>query len=115
MTQRDRDRLVVLKKAQKKLIKQAKEALRQSKLGLVLPPEKTRMVELRRGRGRFVFLGCTIRKKRSYSAEPTVVFYAPMAVAQGHEATPGPCSGDHRCAAKREGCEAGHRGTESRT
>jgi hypothetical protein len=39
----------------------AKEALRQiqfvmSKLGLVLHPEKTRMVDLRRGKGSFVFL-----------------------------------------------------------
>jgi RNA-directed DNA polymerase len=48
----------------------AKEALRQvhfvmSKLGLVLHPEKTRMVNLSRGEESFVFLGCTIRKVRS--------------------------------------------------
>ncbi|HUI66364.1 MAG TPA: group II intron maturase-specific domain-containing protein [Bacteroidota bacterium] len=54
---------------------QAKEALRQvqfvmSKLGLVLHPEKTRMVDLRRGKGSFVFLGCTIRKKRSILRNP---------------------------------------------
>ena len=53
----------------------AKEALRQiqfvmSKLGLVLHPEKTRMVNLRRGKGSFVFLGCTIRKKRSIQRKP---------------------------------------------
>jgi group II intron reverse transcriptase/maturase len=53
----------------------AKEALRQiqfvmSKLGLVLHPEKTRMVDLRRGRGSFVFLGCVIRKKRSILRNP---------------------------------------------
>jgi len=53
----------------------AKEALRQiqfvmSKLGLVLHPEKTRMVDLRRGKGSFVFLGCTIRKKRSILRNP---------------------------------------------
>jgi RNA-directed DNA polymerase len=53
----------------------AKEALRQiqfvmSKLGLVLHPEKTRMVNLRRGQGSFVFLGCTIRKKRSILRNP---------------------------------------------
>ena len=53
----------------------AKEALRQiqfvmSKLGLVLHPEKTRMVDLRRGKGSFVFLGCTIRKKRSIQRNP---------------------------------------------
>jgi group II intron reverse transcriptase/maturase len=53
----------------------AKEALRQiqfvmSKLGLTLHPEKTRMVDLRRGKGSFVFLGCTIRKKRSILRKP---------------------------------------------
>ena len=53
----------------------AKEALRQiqfvmSKLGLVLHPEKTRMVDLRRGKEGFVFLGCTIRKKRSILRNP---------------------------------------------
>jgi len=53
----------------------AKEALRQiqfvmSRLGLVLHPEKTRMVDLRHGKGSFVFLGCTIRKKRSILRNP---------------------------------------------
>jgi RNA-directed DNA polymerase len=53
----------------------AKEALRQiqfvmSKLGLALHPEKTRMVDLRRGKGSLVFLGCTIRKKRSILRNP---------------------------------------------
>ena len=53
----------------------AKEALRRiqfvmSKLGLRLHPEKTRMVDLRRGKGSFVFLGCTIRKKRSILRNP---------------------------------------------
>jgi len=53
----------------------AKEALRQiqfvmSKLGLELHPEKTRLVDLRRGKGSFVFLGCTIRKKRSIQRNP---------------------------------------------
>jgi group II intron reverse transcriptase/maturase len=53
----------------------AKEALRRiefvmSKLGLTLHPEKTRMVDLRRGKGSFVFLGCTIRKKRSILRKP---------------------------------------------
>ena len=57
----------------------AKEALRQiqfvmSKLGLVLHPEKTRMVDLRRGRGSFVFLGCTIRKKRSILRNPRAYY-----------------------------------------
>jgi RNA-directed DNA polymerase len=53
----------------------AKEALRQiefvmSKLGLTLHPDKTRTVDLRRGQGSFVFLGCTIRKKRSILRNP---------------------------------------------
>ena len=53
----------------------AKEALRQvqyvmSRLGLELHPEKTRLVDLRRGREGFVFLGCTIRKKRSILRNP---------------------------------------------
>jgi RNA-directed DNA polymerase len=57
----------------------AKEALRQvqfvmNKLDLVLHPEKTRMVELRRGKGSFVFLGCTIRKKRSILRNPRWYF-----------------------------------------
>jgi group II intron reverse transcriptase/maturase len=48
---------------------QAREALRRiglvmQRLGLQLHPEKTRMVDLRRGKQGFVFLGCTIRKKR---------------------------------------------------
>jgi group II intron reverse transcriptase/maturase len=57
----------------------AKEALRQiqfvmSKLGLELHPEKTRMVDLRRGKGSFVFLGCTIRKKRSILRNPRAYY-----------------------------------------
>ena len=57
----------------------AKEALRQiqfvtNKLGLVLHPEKTRMVDLRRGKGSFVFLGCTIRKKRSILRNPRAYY-----------------------------------------
>jgi hypothetical protein len=45
-----------------------------SKLGLVLHPEKTRMVDLRRGKGSFVFLGCTIRKKRSILRNPRAYY-----------------------------------------
>jgi RNA-directed DNA polymerase len=53
----------------------AKEALRRiglvmSRLGLTLHPVKTRLVDLRRGRESFVFLGCTIRKKRSIQRMP---------------------------------------------
>jgi len=57
----------------------AKEALRRigfvmHKLGLTLHPEKTRMVDLRRGKEDFVFLGCTIRKKRSIQRTPWLHF-----------------------------------------
>jgi group II intron reverse transcriptase/maturase len=53
----------------------AREALRRiglvmDRLGLKLHPTKTRMVDLRRGREGFVFLGCTIRKKRSILRAP---------------------------------------------
>ena len=40
------------------------------RLGLTLHPVKTRMVDLRRGKESFVFLGCTIRKKRSIQRNP---------------------------------------------
>jgi group II intron reverse transcriptase/maturase len=54
---------------------QAREALRRiglvmNRLGVTLHPAKTRMVDLRRGRESFVFLGCTIRKKRSIQRAP---------------------------------------------
>ncbi len=54
---------------------QAREALRRvglvmQRLGLELHPEKTRMVDLRHGREGFVFLGCTVRKKRSIQRNP---------------------------------------------
>jgi RNA-directed DNA polymerase len=57
----------------------AKEALRQiqfvmSRLGLTLHAEKTRLVELRCGKGSFVFLGCTIRKKRSILRNPRAYY-----------------------------------------
>jgi len=54
---------------------QAREALRRiglvmNRLGLTLHPAKTRLVDLRRGKESFVFLGCTIRKKRSIQRNP---------------------------------------------
>lgn len=54
---------------------QAKEALRRiglvmDRLGLTLHPAKTRLVDLRRGKESFVFLGCTLRKKRSIQRAP---------------------------------------------
>ena len=53
----------------------AKEALRRAgiimeRLGLVLHSEKTRLVDLRCGRESFVFLGCTVRKRRSIQRNP---------------------------------------------
>ena len=54
---------------------QAREALRRiglvmNRLGLTLHPAKTQMVDLRRGKEGFAFLGCTIRKKRSIQRNP---------------------------------------------
>ena len=54
---------------------QAKEALRRvgqelTRLGLELQPEKTRLVDLRRGKEGFTFLGCTVRKRRSIQRNP---------------------------------------------
>jgi|SRR5579859_1645837 len=40
------------------------------RLGLKLHPEKTRTVDLRRGKEGFVFLGCTVRKRRSVQRNP---------------------------------------------
>src|SRR5256714_1556211 len=58
---------------------QAKEALRRiglvmERLGLKLHPEKTRIVDLRRGKEGFTFLGCTLRKKRSILRNPRMYF-----------------------------------------
>ena len=57
----------------------AREALRRiglvmNRLGLTLHPAKTRLVDLRRGKESFVFLGCTIRKKRSIQRKPRTHF-----------------------------------------
>ena len=65
------DDFVVMCKAES----QAREALRRiglvmNRLGLTLHPAKTRLVDLRRGKESFVFLGCTIRKKRSIQRNP---------------------------------------------
>lgn len=56
---------------------QAREALQRlgevlEELGLTLHPEKTRVVDLRRGKEGFVFLGCTFRKKRSILRAPNL-------------------------------------------
>jgi group II intron reverse transcriptase/maturase len=39
-------------------------------LGLTLHSDKTRVVDLRQGRGEFIFLGCAIRKRRSIRRNP---------------------------------------------
>lgn len=44
------------------------------RLGLMLHPEKTRQVDLRRGKEGFTFLGCEIRKKRSIQRAPHLHF-----------------------------------------
>ena len=54
---------------------QANEAMRRirivmERLGLELHPDKTRIVDLRYGRERFDFLGCTIGKRRSIQRNP---------------------------------------------
>src|SRR5215469_18409616 len=53
----------------------AREALRRiglvmNRLGLTLHPAKTRLVDLRRGKEGFVFLGCMLRKRRSIQRNP---------------------------------------------
>ena len=58
---------------------QAKEARRRveeimARLGLELHPEKTRIVDLRRGKEGMEFLGCMIRKKRSIQRNPRLHF-----------------------------------------
>jgi RNA-directed DNA polymerase len=57
----------------------AKEALRTmreilARLRLELHPDKTRLVDMRYGRGSFVFLGCTFRKRRSIQRCPKYHF-----------------------------------------
>jgi len=98
---------------------QAKEALRRiglvmDRLGLKLHPEKTRMVDLRRGKESFVFLGCTIRKKRSIQRNPRMHFMqrwpSPKAMKRVRERVHELTDSRH----KREGCEADYRDAESR-
>ena len=74
---------------------QAREALRRiglvmNRLGLTLHPAKTRMVDLRRGKESFVFLGCTIRKKRSIQRNAALAFHAAVAESEGDEEASGP-------------------------
>jgi group II intron reverse transcriptase/maturase len=58
-------------------------------LGLTLHPEKTRLVDLRRGKEGFVFLGCTVRKRRSVQRRPRHHFIqrwpSPRAMKRIHE------------------------------
>ena len=43
-------------------------------LGLTLHPEKTKVVDLWKGKGSFEFLGCTLRKKRSILRNPRAAY-----------------------------------------
>jgi len=68
---RDADDFVVLCRTEA----HAREALRRiqwimGRLGLTLHPEKTRLVDLRKGAEGFTFLGCMIRKRRSIQRLP---------------------------------------------
>ena len=65
------DDLVVLC-GRKPAADEAKRRIEQKlgELGLQLHPEKTRVVDLRRGSQSFVFLGCTHRKRRSIQRNP---------------------------------------------
>ncbi len=97
----------------------AREALRRmglvmNRLGVTLHPVKTRLVDLRRGRESFVFLGCTIRKRRSIQRNPRWHFMQRWPSPEGDEETPGPRTRVDRTAAKREGSEADHRRTDAR-
>ena len=58
--------------AAKEALERAREIL--ARLGLELHPDKTRLVDLRRGRGSFVFLGCVFRKRRSILRAPSKHF-----------------------------------------
>jgi RNA-directed DNA polymerase len=69
------DDFVVMSKTES----EAKEARRRisevmESLGLELHPEKTRMVDLSRGKEGFDFLGCTMRKRRSIQRNPRLHF-----------------------------------------
>ncbi len=52
------------------LVRYADDCIIMERLGLVLHSEKTRLVDLRCGRESFVFLGCTVRKRRSIQRNP---------------------------------------------
>jgi RNA-directed DNA polymerase len=54
--------------AAKEAVGKAREIL--ARLRLELHPDKTRLVDMRRGRGSFDFLGCTFRKRRSIQRRP---------------------------------------------
>jgi hypothetical protein len=96
----------------------AKEALRRiglvmNRLGLKLHPEKTRMVDLRRGKESFVFFGLHNSKEAEHTAEPAHAFYAAVAVAESYEANPGTRARVDRFATQRERREADYRDAES--
>ena len=73
---------------------QAREALRRvglvmQRLGLQLHPEKTRMVDLRRGKEELGLSWVYGTQEAKYPAESTVALHAEVAVAEGDEANSG--------------------------
>ena len=85
-----------------------------SQRGLTLHPVKTRLVDLRRGKESFVFLGCTIRKKRSIQRNPRWHFMQRWPSPKATKKLRDRVREFNQQAAKREGCEADHRGTDAR-
>jgi RNA-directed DNA polymerase len=69
------DDLVIMcrrQSAAKAAMQKARELL--ARLRLELHPDKTRLVDMRYGRGSFDFLGCTFRKRRSIQRAPKFHF-----------------------------------------
>jgi RNA-directed DNA polymerase len=79
-------------------------------LGLTLHPVKTRLVDLRRGKESFVFLGCTIRKKRSIQRNPRWHFVQRWPSTKATKKLRDPVRELTSKRQKREGSEADHRG-----
>ena len=53
-------------------------------------------------------------QEAEHPAKPALAFHAAVAEPEGDEETSGPCTRVDQQAAKREGCEADHRGTDAR-
>jgi hypothetical protein len=99
---------------------QPREVLR--RIGLVMdqlgwrpPPANTLLVDFRRAKEEsFVFPRMRDLRGEAYPAEPSLAFPAAVAESEDHEGIPGSDTKVSQPAAGREGCEADHRGTESR-